>query len=147
MAVPASKITPLDVGLLLIRSIVGVVGVFHGSQKIFGAFEGPGMKGFAGFLETLNVPMPGVSAWLAALAEFGGGAMLILGILPRIAAVPFAITMAVAIITVHPGAFSAGKNGMEFPLTLGVVALGIAFTGGGRLALFPEHKVFPRKAG
>jgi putative oxidoreductase len=91
--------------------------------------------------------VPVVSAWLAALAEFGGGLMLILGILPRVAAIPFAFNMLVASFLVHGKAFGMQHGGMEYPLTLGVVALGIVFTGGGRLAILPEHKLFPRKAG
>lgn len=123
-----------DVGLLLIRSMVGVVGVFHGAQKLFGAWGGPGVSGFAGYLETLGVPLPHASAVLASTAEFFGGLLLILGLFPRLAAIPFMATMLVAIIKVHPDTFS-GAGGMEFPLTIAVVLLGIVFAGGGRYAV------------
>lgn len=131
----AARIHNPDLGLLLIRSMVGVVGVYHGAQKLFGAWDGMGLSGFAGFLESLGVPLPWLSAVLAGSAEFFGGLLLILGVFPRLVAVPFLITMAVAIATVHPNAFNAAENGMEYPLTIAVVLLGIVFAGGGRYGL------------
>jgi putative oxidoreductase len=54
-----------DVGLLIIRLMLGVIFIYHGAPKLFG-----GLEGFAGYLGTLGVPMPSVSAFLAAMAEF-----------------------------------------------------------------------------
>ena len=59
-----------DFGLLLVRLMVGVVGVFHGGQKLFGLFGGSGIEGFAKFLESLNVPLP--------LVSYGGTSMVTL---------------------------------------------------------------------
>ena len=123
-----------DLGLLLIRVMVGVVGLVHGSQKLFGVLGGPGIKGFTGFLETLKVPAPTVSAWAAALAEFVGGALIALGIFPRLAAIPFAVVMFTAFATAHKGRFIGEGNG-ELPFTLGVVLVGLILTGPGRLTL------------
>lgn len=125
----------LDVGLLLIRLVLAVVFMFHGSQKIFGAFGGSGMQKFSETLTGLNVPMPTAAAWVAALTEFVGGIILVIGTGTRIAGLLLAINMAVAIILVHPNAFSAQNNGMEYPLTLGVVSLALVFTGPGRITL------------
>ncbi len=139
----SSRLLLNDTALLLIRLIVGVVFVFHGSQKLFGAFDGPGLEGFAGFLGTLNVPLPTLSAWMAALAEFGGGLALILGLGVRVVALPLAFTMAVGIITVHAGAFSMQNNGMEYALTLGVIAFALGLSGAGVFSL--DHLLFGRK--
>ena len=146
-----------DLGLLLIRLMVGVVFVFHGAQKLFGVWGGPGLEGFTGFLTTLNVPMPGVSAVLAAVAEFGGGVALILGLGTRLWAVPLVVTMLVAAFKVHGSAFAAQAGGMEYALTLGVVTAGLALTGAGawsvdallskKLAFAPvSNKIAPRRA-
>lgn len=124
-----------DLGLLLARLMLGAVGVFHGAQKLFGAFGGGGLKGFAGFLGSLNVPLPSLSALLAALAEFLGGILIALGLFTRASALAFAFTMLVAIVLVHPSAFSAANNGMEFPLTLLVLSLTLFFAGPGRFTL------------
>lgn len=125
----------VDVGLLLIRVIVGVVFAFHGSQKLFGWFGGPGLEDFAGFLGgTMHLPLPMVNAVLAGSAEFFGGLALIIGLFVRVAAVPMTVTMIVAVLGVHRNAFS-GQGGMEYPLTLGVILIALIFMGGGRWSI------------
>lgn len=121
-----------DLGLLAVRLVVGFTGFYHGSQKLFGVFGGDGIRAFADALVTLGVPMPGVSAWLAALAEFVGGIMVGLGVFPRLAALPFAFTMFVASFTAHAGRWGAQHGGMEYPFTLGVVLVALALIGPGR---------------
>lgn len=132
-----------DLGLLLSRLMLGAVGVFHGAQKLFGAFGGGGLEGFSGFLRSLDVPLPSLSALLAALAEFLGGILIALGLFTRVSALAFGFTMLVAIVLVHPGAFSAANNGMEFPLTLLVLSLTLFLAGPGR---FTVARFVTRKA-
>jgi putative oxidoreductase len=124
-----------DVGLLLIRVMLGVVFVYHGSQKLFGAFGGPGLEGFAGFMTKMGLPMPYLQAVLAGSAEFFGGLALLLGLATRLAVVPMVVTMLVASFMVHGKAFSVQNGGMEYPLTLAVVLVGLGLTGPGALAL------------
>lgn len=126
-----------DLGMLIIRVIIGVVFIYHGAQKLFGVFDGVGMEAFAGHLasmEKFTVPMPTVSAWLAALAEFGGGLFILFGLVTRIAVIPVIFTMIVAV-AVHWPEFSAGKGGFEYPLTLLLVMVGIGLVGPGRISL------------
>lgn len=125
-------------GMLLIRSIVGVVMIFHGAQKLFGWFEGRGMEAFTNSVAGLGLPggiPPLYLAYAAAIAEFGGGILLIIGLLTPLAALGVAVTMGVAAIMVHGEAFSLKHDGMEFALTLGVVSLGILLIGPGRFSL------------
>ena len=56
-------------GLFLIRLMLGVIGVYHGSGKLFGLFGGPGIKGFADSLTGMKVPVPLVSAVCAGSAD------------------------------------------------------------------------------
>src|SRR5690606_6435504 len=100
----------LDEGLLVIRLMLAVVFVFHGAQKLFGAFDGPGLEGFAGYLGSLGVPLPGLNAFLAGAAEFFGGLALATGVALRLAALPLAFTMLVAATTAHSG-FDVTKGG------------------------------------
>ena len=123
-----------DLGLLLIRLMLAVVFLFHGSQKLFGAFDGPGLEGFAGWLGSLDLPMPAASAFLAAAAEFFGGLALLLGLWLRWTTLPVAITMLVAAFSMHSG-FDGQQGGMEYPLTLAVVLVGLSLTGGGALTV------------
>lgn len=124
-----------NLGLLMIRVMLGVILMFHGSQKLFGAFGGPGLEGFAGFLTQLQVPVPMVSAVLAAVAEFGGGLALLVGAGTRLAAIPVVITMLVAAFKVHGGAFSVQAGGLEYPLSLAVFTAAIALTGAGEFSV------------
>jgi putative oxidoreductase len=131
-----------DAGLLLIRLMVGFVFIFHGSQKLFGVFGGSGLQGFSGFLESLKIPFPYLSAVLAGCAEFFGGLALFTGVGLRLLAAPLALTMLVASFTAHAGKFSLQEGGMEYALTLGVVVIGLALTGPGRwtlLSLFRKN--------
>lgn len=131
----------VDVGLLLIRLILAVVFLYHGSQKLFGAFGGPGLEKFAEMLAGMNMPAPRAGAYAAALAEFLGGLALLTGVGQRVIGAALAFTMLVASFKVHGSAFGAQHNGMEYPLTLGIVVLGLVFTGPGRLSLWPSPKV------
>ncbi|MFA9479742.1 DoxX family protein [Phycisphaerales bacterium AB-hyl4] len=132
-----------DIALLLIRGVLAVVFVFHGSQKLFGWFGGGGLSGTAGFMESIGIPLPMLSTLLAGSAEFFGGIVLLLGVGTRIAAVPMAFTMLVAIVTVHNSAFNAAAGGMEYALTLGVVLVALALTGPGRLTV---AKLIPQRS-
>lgn len=128
-------LTNLDVGLFLIRLLPGIVFVFHGSQKLFGWFGGSGMTKFAEFLANQGVPSPAVAATIAALVEFLGGLALITGIGMRVMSLLLFFNMAVASLLVHRHAFSAQHGGMEYPLTLAFIALGLAIAGPGSMTL------------
>src|SRR5437588_12608672 len=78
-------------GLLLLRLVVGIAFLFHGWPKIQHPFGWMGSE----------ATMPGVLQSLAALAEFGGGLLLTLGLLTRLASLGIAGVMAVALATVH----------------------------------------------
>lgn len=130
----SSRDKMLDVGLLLIRGIVGAVFIFHGSQKLFGWFDGMGLDAFSDMLGTkMGLPYPRANAIAASSAEFCGGVLLVLGLATRLAVIPLIITMAVAVYKVHWGAFAL-PAGMEYALTLGIISLGLGFTGAGRIS-------------
>ena len=52
--------TNVDLGLMLVRLALGTVFVMHGWQKL----SVMGLAGVAGFLTTLGIPVPSVSAAL-----------------------------------------------------------------------------------
>jgi len=92
--------TPDDKVLTVLRLVLGVVFLAHGSQKMLGWFGGYGFKGTMGFF-TQAMHIPAVFAFLAIAAEFFGGLGLLLGLLSRIAAFGITVTMLVAIFMVH----------------------------------------------
>lgn len=131
--------TTKDLGLLLMRIMLAVVFIYHGQSKLFG-----GLDGFAGYLASMGVPAPQVSAFLAALSEFGGGLLLLTGLGFRFALWPLVFTMLVAAFAAHGGAFNVQNGGMEYPLTLGVMVAGLALVGPGSLTAI---RLVPGRAG
>ncbi|MCC7343267.1 MAG: DoxX family protein [Bryobacterales bacterium] len=134
-----------DLGMLVLRAVLAVVFIYHGGQKLFGLFGGYGLAGTAGWMASIGIPMPYASAVLAGSAEFFGGAALLLGLWPRMAAIPMAFTMLVAIVTAHWGKFSAQAGGMEYPLTLAAALMAIALVGGGRLTVIEAWRRVRRR--
>jgi putative oxidoreductase len=126
----------MSYGLLLLRVVVGGTMFSHGVQKLFGWFGGPGLRGTAGFFESLGWRrMPLVLAFLAGLAETSGLAFAF-GLLTPLPALAIAVVMLNAILVVHwKNGFFNGDGGLEFPLTLATVAVAIAATGPGRFSI------------
>lgn len=121
---------------LAVRLGAGVVFTAHGAQKLFGAFGGYGLEGTAGWMESIGLAPGILMALLAGGAEFFGGLFLIAGLLVRPTALVLAITMLVAIVSVHleNGLFIA-NNGYEFGLILLAVSIGLAVRGAGSLSI------------
>lgn len=126
----------METGLLIIRVVVGLSLMAHGAQKLFGAFGGYGIAGTGGFFESIGLRPGKLLATMAGLAEAGGGLLLALGLFTPFAAAAIASTMLVAIAKVHLEKGFFGQNGgYEYPLVLGAVSVGLAFTGPGGYSL------------
>ena len=118
--------------VLILRLFLGFAFMMHGSQKVLGAFGGPGIAGVAGMLTKLGLEPAQILAWVLSITEFVGGICLVLGFLTRFWAAGLVIDMGVAVAKVHlPNGFFASKNGFELPLAFGVMALVILLTGPG----------------
>ncbi len=118
-------------GIAVLRIAVGIVFLAHGGQKLFMV----GFGGVAGFLGQLGIPAPMLAAVIVTLVEFLGGLALLLGLFARWAAIPLALNMAVAILTVHlPGGFFL-PNGYEYALTLLAANVALALLGSGEASL------------
>ncbi|WML58520.1 DoxX family protein [Neobacillus sp. PS2-9] len=126
----------INLGLLIIRLVVGVLFIGHGAQKLFGKFGGYGLKGTGGWFESIGMK-PGVTmALFAGLAELIGGILFAVGFLTPLAALMIAGTMIMAIVKVHaPNGLWATSNGYEYNLTIVAVAIGVALIGPGKYAL------------
>jgi putative oxidoreductase len=127
----------MDIALLILRLIVGLYVTAHGAQKLFGWFEGHGFVGTQGFVGSMLGYRP---AWLwtlaVSLAEFGGGLLLVLGLLSPVGAIGVAAAMLSATLVPHwpKGPFGA-KGGYEQSLTNLAVAVAVGFAGPGAYSL------------
>jgi putative oxidoreductase len=108
----------------------------HGAQKLWGWFGGHGITGTSGWLGSMGFRPARAQAVLTGLAEFGGGALIALGLLTPLGAAAVAGVMIVAIVTVHwSNGFFAGSGGYEFNLLIAAGAIALAFTGPGTVSL------------
>lgn len=128
---PASAV---DWALLIARLIVGIIFMAHGSQKLLGAFGGPGLSAV--------VQMMGPLGYLVTIGEFFGGLGLIAGFLSRFSAASIIVIMLGAIAMVHGkiGFFmnwtgNQPGEGFEYHLLAIGILLTILIAGPGRFAL------------
>jgi putative oxidoreductase len=119
-----------SVGLVMLRLAVGAAFLFHGWPKIHHPLDWMGPQS----------PVPAVFQGLAALAEFGGGMALIVGLLTRLASLGIATNMIVALGMVHwphGDPFVSMKPGPAWELAAVYLACAILFVllGPGRYSL------------
>lgn len=121
-----------DFGLLLLRLGIGAMLVMHGLPKLMGGPDKWTQLG--GAMQYLGISfMPLAWGLAAALSEFLGGILLLLGVLFRPACLLLAITMAVAA-SMHLGkgeGLMAASQAME----LGILFVSLLFIGPGRFSI------------
>lgn len=130
-------------GLTVLRIAVGLVFVAHGAQKLFGAFGGGGLNGTSAYFAQLGLEpsYPLAIAW--GIVEFGCGLLVFLGAYTRLAAIPLALGMVVAIWKAHlvNGFFinwslAAGiGHGYEFNLVLIAACACLSLEGAGEFSV------------
>lgn len=123
-----------ELGLAILRIVLGVIFVAHGYPKIAG-----GVAGTAQFFGQLGIPLAGFFAWVITLLEFFGGIALVIGFLVTPIALLLTFHMLVGIVLVHaPNGFyviGPGQGGIEFSLLLVAGLLGLVLAGPGMAAL------------
>jgi putative oxidoreductase len=127
----------MNLGLLIIRLVVGLLFAGHGTQKLFGWFGGYGLKGTGGWLDSIGVKPGVLMAFLAGAGELLGGLLFASGVFTWIGAALIVITMLVAIFTVHgKNGLWVTQNGIEYNVVLIAIAVGVALIGPGAYVLF-----------
>lgn len=126
----------MDWGLLILRVALGLIVAAHGAQKLFGWFGGGGLAGTRKVIEDLNLHPAWFWTILAALNEFVGGGLTALGLLMPLGPLMIIANMLVSIFYVHwTKGFWNTKGGIEYSLSLGLSALGLACTYAGAYSL------------
>jgi putative oxidoreductase len=122
----------VTLGLLILRVVMGLTMAAHGSQKLFGWFEGPGRAGTTGMFTKLGFRWPAVMALMAGAAEFFGGILFAAGLVTPFAAIALIVVMLNAVIAVHwQKGFFATAGGYEYNLAIIAIATGVSAIGPG----------------
>lgn len=120
---------------VVIRLILGIVFMIHGSQKLFGAFEGPGMAGTVGMMDHLGVHPALFWAWVVALSEFLGGLGVFVGFLTGLASLAIVVDMIVAVALIHGHNGFFNPKGFEYNLALIAMGISLIISGPGKLSI------------
>jgi len=125
--------SPLDndtygsLGLLVGRVMFGLIMAFaHGMGKV------PPPQGLIDGVTAMGLPLPGLMAWAAGLAEFAGGILIAVGLFTRPAAVLWIVTMLVAAFIAHGADPFQKKELALLYLSFAVIVLAL---GGGKFSL------------
>src|SRR5229473_6017826 len=106
-----------DVLKLFSRLVLGAYMVVHGSQKLFGAFGGPGPeKAGAGFA-SLGLRPGKEMAMFAGATGVGGGILTATGVADPLGPMMIMGSMAVAAVSHRAKGPLAARGGFELPLT------------------------------
>jgi putative oxidoreductase len=127
-----------DVGLLILRLVLGLTLAAHGFNKFFGGGRIPGT---ARWFESIGMKYGTFQAVVAATTEISAGLGLAAGLLTPIPAAGFVALMLVAAWTVHRhNGFFIVKEGWEYNLILATTAVAIATIGPGKYSL--DYQIF-----
>ncbi|WP_309058864.1 DoxX family protein [Streptomyces sp.] len=124
---------PADAALLLVRVALGAVMVAHGWNHWRG---GGGIAGTADWFAGLGLRRPRLQAWFSVVTEIGAGALLAVGLFTSLACAAVLSVMLVAGLLAHrPHGFFVFKEGYEYVLVLGVLAVALGAWGPGEYAV------------
>ena len=126
----------MEVGLLVLRIVVGAFFVGHGTQKLFGWFRGHGLGGTGAAFEEMGLRPGRMMAAIAGISEVAGGTLLALGFLTPLAAALLIAVMTIAIAIVHwrHGPW-VSEGGWEYSVVLISVAFAVTAVGPGKYSL------------
>ena len=121
-----------DLGLLTLRLGIGIMFILHGYPKVLGGVAQWTQIGSS--MQNLGITFfPAFWGFMAALSEFGGAVLLILGVGFRLASLLMLTTMCVA--TAHHFGKGDGIQGASHALEAGILFLSFLFTGPGKYTL------------
>jgi putative oxidoreductase len=126
-----------NLGLLIIRSAIGILMLLHGLYKVFN-----GVEGIENMLHDKG--MPGFMAYGVYLGEVAAPLFLIVGYRARLAALVLFINMSVIFFIAHPDQIFSLTEHWTWKLEIAGLyffgSLGLFFTGAGRYALSHKNK-------
>lgn len=125
-----------DAAALVARAVVGGSIAAHGAQKLFGWFDGPGMKGTVDMMKSLGFRPADRYARLAAMTELASGTLIALGALGPVGPAALASVMTTAVASVHlPKGYFNTNGGFEMNAMYAMAGLLLATNGYGRVSI------------
>jgi putative oxidoreductase len=121
----------MDLSLLILRVVVGVLLIGHGTQKLFGWFGGPGHKRASGFVAARGFSPATVWTATGSLSEAAGGVLFALGLLSPLGSIAIAAAMLTAIVAFHWPKVWGTEGGFEYPLVILTCAIAVGISGPG----------------
>lgn len=116
----------MDIAALALRIIVGALFIYHGATKIASFNEM-----FDQFPDLIGIGS-GATLVLVILAEFGGGILVLTGLITRLAVIPIFITMVVAFFVVHA---SDPFQAKELALVYMILSVIVFLVGSGKYSI------------
>jgi putative oxidoreductase len=116
-------------GPFVLRLALGAFSIIHGTQKLFGAFDGAGLQNFSKTCAGMGLKPPNIWAIAIAIIQFVGGIFLVLGIMTRLSALLIGI---IIVVLVTGGVILID---IEYQIILIATCVSLLFTGGGRAAI------------
>ncbi|HEV2439119.1 MAG TPA: DoxX family protein [bacterium] len=125
----------MDLGLLILRVVLGLLMIGHGTQKLFGWFGGYGLNGSSGFVASRGFVPAKFWTAVGSLSESVGGLLFLLGFLSPLGSIAIAAAMMTAIVGFHWPKFWATEGGYEHPLVMLTAAVAVGISGPGAYSL------------
>ena len=121
-----------DFGLLVLRLVLSVIMAFHGTQKLFGWWDGGGLDRAEAFFASQGFRPPRLMALIAGLTECAGAVLLGTGALYVLGAAMLTGVLTNVTVLHWRNGLDSRKHGCELELMLlaGVVAIGFCGPGG-----------------
>jgi len=126
----------LRITFTALRVLVGALFIGHGTQKLFGWFNGGGLQGTSEAFDSMGLKPGKATAIAAGASEAGGGALLVAGAATPAAGAALIGTMTQAIRTVHGSKGPwVSDGGWEYNAVLIAIVLAIVEHGPGALSV------------
>lgn len=124
-----------DLGLLVLRLLVGLSFLYHGLQHLTKWFDGQGLEGTRQMLEQGGWKQVQVAATMLGVSEVGGGALIILGLATPLAAAAVLAAIADAWLWKYSNQMHPHYADLEVESLLAVATAAVILSGPGRWAV------------
>ncbi|MFM8598449.1 MAG: DoxX family protein [Mycobacterium sp.] len=127
-----------DLGLLVLRVVLGVILIAHGLRNAFGWWGGPGLGGFADSLAEAGFQHSGLLSYLGAGGQIAAGVLLVLGLFtPLAGAVGLGLLVSGLLVAIDAqrqegGVVILGSDRVEYLLVLTAAMAAVVLAGPGR---------------